>query len=458
MQPNNSNSRVSPKLALILFLIGAIVVLLLSVLIKRPQPAEASTSSAGTTEVSLAVASPKRSIAKRALQSTETKSAEEEVAERLAAFSQNRRELAHRYAAKLGITVPTELEAFFDAADRGNWEEIDRLYKGLQDKRNDSSYPDAKSLQKLFATAQEVWGAHAAAHEWPAQALLDYGRDTLGSLAPDMVYIGGTDPGRFIPTLLNATSGDKHIVLTQNALADGTYLEYINFLYGDRLKTLTASDSSNSFQKYLADVAKRYQHDQEFPNEPKQMRPGENYLSKDGRVQVSGIGSVMSVNELLLLALQEKNPDLKFAMEESFSLPSTYSNTIPRGALLELGNENSTTKLTAPLASAALDFWRNKINQITTAPDFDPAKETGREYSHMIVAQGNLFSSHNLNSEAEQAYRLAQQLANKYDLEPTRKLYELLKNTGRSADADAVLAQFAQTYPDQAEAVRAIRK
>ena len=43
------------------------------------------------------------------------------------------------------------------------------------------------------------------AHDWPAQKLLDYGDATLGSLRPGMVYVGGTDPGRGIPTLLNET-------------------------------------------------------------------------------------------------------------------------------------------------------------------------------------------------------------------------------------------------------------
>src|SRR5439155_5980414 len=131
----------------------------------------------------------------------------------------------------------------------------------------------------------------------------------LGSLRPGMLYVGGTDPGCFIPTFLNETAeGEHHIVLTQNALADGTYLDYLNFLYGDRLATLTQDDSQRAFQDYLADAQKRLQHDQEFPDEPKQIRRGEDVRLVDGKVQVSGQIAVMAINEKLLQTLMDKNP------------------------------------------------------------------------------------------------------------------------------------------------------
>src|SRR6185436_7044830 len=116
-------------------------------------------------------------------------------------------------------------------------------------------------------------------------------------------------------TFLNETAdGERHITLTQNALADGSYLDYLSFLYGDRIKTLTQEDSQQAFQAYLMDAQKRLQHDQEFPNEPKQLRPGEDVRNTDGRVQVSGQVAVMAINEKLFQMLMEKNPDATFAM------------------------------------------------------------------------------------------------------------------------------------------------
>ncbi|HET7616113.1 MAG TPA: hypothetical protein VFK27_04065, partial [Bacillales bacterium] len=279
----------------------------------------------------------------------------------------------------------------------------------------------------------------------------------LGSLKPGMVYIGGTDPGRFIPTFLNETSGgEHHIVLTQNALADGMYLDYVNFLYGDQMKTLDGQDSQHSFNNYLDDVRKRFMHDQQFPNEPKQMRPGENFKIEEGHgVQVSGLGAVMSINELLVKMLRQKNPELSFAMQESFSLPSTYEGAIPLGPILQLGSANAetSTPLTPSVAASSLDYWRNRIGQLTSDPNFDSDHDSARDYAHMIVAQGNLFSSQNLGAEAEQAYRLAQQLAAN-DPEPASKLYDLLRQTGRANEAAGLLSQFQQAHPDKAEALQ----
>src|SRR5207249_559684 len=145
-------------------------------------------------------------------------------------------------------------------------------------------------------------------HDWPAQKLLDYGNAVLGSLRPGMVYVGGTDPGRWIPELLNETSGgEPHIIVTQNAFADSRYLDFMNTLYGDRFAALTQDDSKRAFDEYLADAQKRLQHDQQFPDEPKQLRPGEDVRITDGKVQVSGQVAVMAINEKMLQALMQKN-------------------------------------------------------------------------------------------------------------------------------------------------------
>src|SRR5207302_4052378 len=121
-------------------------------------------------------------------------------------------------------------------------------------------------------------------HNWPAQRLLDYGNAILDSLRPGMIYAGGTDPGCFIPTMLSETGeGERRISLTQNALADSTYLKYLDFLYGDRMATLTEDDSQRAFQEYLADAQKRLEHDQQFPNEPAQLKPGEDVKIVDNR-------------------------------------------------------------------------------------------------------------------------------------------------------------------------------
>src|ERR1043166_7716325 len=213
-----------------------------------------------------------------------------------------------------------------------------KLRRALLLNGKELNQPRSAELHEIWRPIQETWGAAREAHNWPPQTLLDYGNAILNSLRPGMIYAGGTDPGCFIPTMLNDTSdGERHIVLTQNALADGTYLKYLDFLYGDRMATLTDEDSQHAFQEYLQDAQKRLQHDQQNPNEPKQLKLGEDVKMSENRVQVGGQVAVMSTNEKLFQKLMAKNPDASFAMEESFPFASMYATTTTLGPVMEMG-------------------------------------------------------------------------------------------------------------------------
>ena len=65
------------------------------------------------------------------------------------------------------------------------------------------------------------------------------------------------------------------------------------------MSTLTSEDSQAAFQAYVGDAQKRLEHDQQFPDEPKQVRPGEDIRVVDGKVQVSGMASFSTGNPLL---------------------------------------------------------------------------------------------------------------------------------------------------------------
>src|SRR5262249_42496445 len=147
------------------------------------------------------------------------------VAEKVHQFGQNRRAIAERIAKRLGKPLPPEVDAFFKAVDSGDWDEIHTRWRELREHAH--QYADTKGdrpdLDPYWAMVLDTYGVAEQAHNWPAQQLLDYGNTILGSSQPGMVYVGGTDDGRFVPELLNETSGDQHIIVTQNALADGGY-------------------------------------------------------------------------------------------------------------------------------------------------------------------------------------------------------------------------------------------
>ena len=49
----------------------------------------------------------------------------------------------------------------------------------------------------------------------------------------------------------------------------------------------------------------------------------------------------MAINDRLVQALMRKNPDLSFALEESFALSSSYAGASPLGPLLDFALRTS---------------------------------------------------------------------------------------------------------------------
>jgi len=377
--------------------------------------------------------------------------AEEVVAEKLAQFASSRLELAYELARRHKVQVPQDVERFFDAVESGDWEEIEATFKKINGGESSAGWARGRSEEagKLWPAIIDAYGAAEQVHLWPAQKLLDYGNAVLDSLRPGMVYVGGTDNGRWIPELLNDTSeGEHHIILTQNAFADATYLDYVRLQYQDRLANLTDEDSKRAFEQYLTGAQKRLAHDQQFPDEPKQIRPGEDIRVSDNRVQVSGKLAVMAINEKLLERLMEKNPGVSFALEESFPLQGTYADALPLGPLMELRARDDQNAFTPELAAQSLDYWRNTAQQVLSDPEAISSEAALKSYSHDTAAAANLLGAHNFSTEAEEAYRLATQLwpANP---EAVTGLAGLLAGSGRENEARQLLADFAQKYPDQ---------
>jgi len=384
--------------------------------------------------------------------------AEEIVAEKVKQFGRSRRAVAQRIANRLNRELPTDIQAFFDAIEAGNWEEIHNRWKELATHTHQYEYSkaDRQDLEPFWQSVLDAYGVAEQAHDWPAQKLLDYGNAILGSLQPGMVYVGGTDNGRWVPELLNETSDDPHIMITQNALADRTYLDYLRELYGDRFNTFSQEDSQRAFQEYVADAQKRLEHDQQFPDEPKQVLPGENITMNDGKASVSGTVAVMEINEKLLETLMQKNPDLSFAMQESRPMRGTYANAVPLGPLMELGVPDAQNAFTADQAAQSVDYWRSQAQTVLADPEAAGSETTLKSYSHDVNSTANLLAAHNFTEEAEQAYGLASQLW-PGNPEAVEGLAGILTRTGRATEAQQLLDDFVRNYPDQRPAIETFR-
>ena len=231
-------------------------------------------------------------------------------------------------------------------------------------------------------------------------------------MTKDAVLFGGTDPGRFCPTYMifaesfipphkrrNPEFDRRDVyIITQNALADATYLMYIRAHYNrstqpdepffqklfakfpilpffaspldnlftsigakieksrraegvyppKEIHTPSLLDSQQSFEEYVTDAQKRLKLNQ--------LKPGEDVRVVDNRIQVSGQVAVMAINGLLTKVIFDKNPQHEFFVEESFPLDWMYPHLTPFGIIMKI-NRQPLPELTDDIVRRDHEFW-----------------------------------------------------------------------------------------------------
>jgi thioredoxin-like negative regulator of GroEL len=131
----------------------------------------------------------------------------------------------------------------------------------------------------------------------------------------------------------------------------------IGGVYPDmEIHTASAEESTKAFHEYLQDAQRRLDHDRRFPNEPRQLKPGEDVKIIDNKVQVSGQVAVMAINGLLTKVIFDANPDREFFVEESFPLDWMYPHLSPYGIIMKI-NRQQLPELTEDMVKADHEFW-----------------------------------------------------------------------------------------------------
>ena len=154
--------------------------------------------------------------------------------------------------------------------------------------------------------------------------------------------------------------------------------------------------------------------------------------------------------------LMQKNPELHFALEESYPLKGTYGDAVPLGPIMELRAQDGEKAFTAERAAQSLDYWQTTTQRLLSEPETSDLSEVLNAYSHDVTAAANLLAARNYSGQAEQAYRLSSQLAPS-NIEAVMGLSELLAGSGRGDEARQLLAEFERKYPDKQAAVETFR-
>lgn len=282
---------------------------------------------------------------------------------RLLAFCGEKEQQARRLASQLGVTVSPRIWEYFQAARKGDWLSVSNRFEDLRKRSSQyqDSFDDKTVGTPVWQTVIEVQTALDAFAVGEPKYATAFGDGIIGSIPPGSIYFGGTDWGRGVVTALSKSHehAEPFYTITQNALADARYLEYLEACYGRRIHVPTKDDAQRCFQDYVTDAQRRFEHDKKSPGEPPQCKSGEDIRIADGRVQVSGQVAVMSINGLLTKVIFDHNTNMEFFVEESFPLDWMYPHLSPHGLIFKL-ERSPLPSLPAAVLDADHAFWESQ--------------------------------------------------------------------------------------------------
>jgi hypothetical protein len=260
-------------------------------------------------------------------------------------------------------------------------------------------------------------------------------------MGPDAIFFGGTDPGRFVPTYMiySAKVREDVYLITQNALADNTYMSVMRDLYGNDIWIPNVADSAQAFSTYVRDIETG-------------KRPETAGIKKEnGRVQVSGVLGVMEINGILAKAIfDHNNYKHDFYVEESYVIRWMYPYLEPHGLIMKI-NRNAMPGLTKTMLTDDTDFWDWYTRRLTSNRSFMRDVVARKSFSKLRSAIAGLYAHRGLRNEAEIAFNEARTL---YPLSPEAnfRLAEVYMRSKQLDKARKLITEFGEMDPANTKA------
>ena len=276
------------------------------------------------------------------------------------------------------------------------------------------------------------------AREWGAltNALGMAEPDYPPPMTPNAIFYGGTDPGRFVPTYMiySADVRPDVYLITQNALADNTFMNITRDLYGDTIYIPSLEDSNEAFRKYVDDV------------NAGRIQAGADIKIEGGKVSVQGVGGVMTINGILAKLIFEENKDRHdFYVEESYVIQWMYPYLTPNGIMLKL-NRDPVGALDPQLVKNDQNFWRWYTDWLLSQSEFRRDICARKSFSKLRSAIAGIYDYRRMYADAEIAFKQSIAL---YPLSPeaTFRLAQMYMNMQRFEDAEKLVKEFAEQDP-----------
>ncbi|MBQ6137076.1 MAG: hypothetical protein IJI73_06875, partial [Kiritimatiellae bacterium] len=215
-------------------------------------------------------------------------------------------------------------------------------------------------------------------------------------MEPYSIFFGGTDPGRFVPTYMiySADYRPDVYLITQNALADDTYMSVERDLYGDEIWIPSKDDSAEAFNIYVDEVRRG-------------VRPANGDLKiENGRVQVTGALGVMEINGILTkMMFDHDRLRHSFYLEESYAIQWMYPYLSPHGLIMKINADK--TGYDPKTAAKDRDFWDWYVRRLLDDPMYRRDFAGQKSFSKLRAAIAGLYARQGRRSDAAQAFREA---------------------------------------------------
>jgi tetratricopeptide (TPR) repeat protein len=224
-------------------------------------------------------------------------------------------------------------------------------------------------------------------------------------------------------------------LITQNALADNTYMSTMRDLYGNPIWIPTPDDSARAFQVYVDEVQSG-------------KRPKNAALTiENGRVQVSGALGVMEINGILCDMIFAKNKARHaFYIEESYVLNWMFPYLSPHGLIMKINPEPQ--QLTRATVQDDMDFWDWYTRHLMRTRMFRRDLPAQKSFSKLRSAIAGLYAARGARGESEKAFQEARVL---YPVSPEanfRLIQEVLLTQARYSEAIDILNEYNQRDPN----------
>ncbi|MBN1268806.1 MAG: DUF2723 domain-containing protein [Kiritimatiellae bacterium] len=283
----------------------------------------------------------------------------------------------------------------------------------------------------------QLCGAQAILQEISEEERAAYPNpDYPPEMETNAIFFGGTDPGRFVPTYMiySAKVRSDVYLITQNALADNTYMSVMRDLYGDTIWIPSQQDSNYAFQQYVQDV------------QAGRIPAGAAVSFQDGRVSVQGVQGVMMINGILARMIFEANKHKHaFYVEESYVIPWMYPYLEPHGLIMKINSEPMPS-LTPEMVKNDRDFWDWYTRRLMGSSRFTRDVVARKTFSKLRSAIAGLYAARRMFDEAEHAFKQAIDL---YPLSPEAnfRLADVYMQLRRFADARVIIEEFLKQDP-----------